>query len=95
MSIVKPPCLREGRVSSQQVRALRALEMGEASPYEQQLVLKLFLDNLCGTYQQTFVPGEPDQSIFMQGRAFPGQRVIHYLKLDPTALKQLEDEEKP
>jgi len=40
------------------------------------------------------VPGEQDQTNFMEGRAFPGHRILHYLKLDPTQLKQLEEEEK-
>jgi hypothetical protein len=31
----------------------------------------------------------------MQGRQYPGQRIFHYLKLDPTELKALETEEKP
>jgi len=30
----------------------------------------------------------------MQGRAFPGQRILHYLKLDPTKLKEIEEEDK-
>jgi len=94
LSIVKPPCFREGRVSAQAVRALRALEAGEAGPYEQQLALKTILDNFCSTYQVTFVPGEPDQTNFMEGRAFPGHRILHYLKLDPTQLKELEEEDK-
>lgn len=95
MSIVKPACLQEGRISSQQVRALRALEEGEANPYEQKLALKTIIDNFCGTYQRSFLPGKPDESIFMQGRQYPGQRIFHYLKLDPTELKALETEEKP
>ena len=94
MNIGKPVCFREDRVSAQQVRALRSLEEGTAGPYEQKLALKTILDNFCGTYQQSFVPGAPDQSTFMQGRAFPGQRILHYLKLDPTKLKEIEEEDK-
>ena len=94
MNIVKPVCFREDRVSAQQVRALRSLGEGTAGPYEQQLALKTILDNFCGVYQQSFVPGAQDQSTFMQGRAFPGQRIMHYLKLDPTKLKEIEEEDK-
>ena len=94
MSIVKPPCFREGRVSSRAVYALRALEIGEADPFQQKLALKTILDSFCATYQVTFVPGEQDQTNFMEGRAFPGHRILHYLKLDPTHLKQIEEEDR-
>ena len=81
-------------MSSEQVYALKALSQGEADPYQQKLALKTIVDNFCGTYQRSFLPGKPDETVFMQGRAFPGQRIFHHINLDPTEIKQLKDEEK-
>ena len=92
--IGKPLCLQEGKIKVQQIRALKALEAGEAGPYEQQLALKTIVDNFCGTYQRSFLPGQPNESTFMQGRQYPGQRIFHYLNIDPTELRKLEEEEK-
>lgn len=93
MSIIKPVCFREGPVTKRAVYAIQALESGTADPYQQRLALKTIIDSLCATYQVTFVPGSADQTNFMEGRAFPGHRILHYLKLDPTKLKEIEDED--
>lgn len=90
----KPVCFQEGKVTSDAIRALRALESGEANAYQQRLALQTIITGLCGTYQTTFIPGNPDQTTFMQGRTFPGERILHYLRLDPGKLRELEEEEK-
>ena len=94
MKLGTPPCFIVPKYNAQMVRALKALEKGTATAYEQQLAMKFILDGLAATYQNTFVPEAPDQSAFMAGRAFVGQQIMKLLRLDPTILVQLDEEEK-
>lgn len=59
--------------------AFKALTKGEASPYQQQRVLEVIVADLARTHSTTLIPGAPDQTAFLQGRAFVGQRILKIL----------------
>jgi hypothetical protein len=66
---------------------LQAMQRGEASAHQQQLVLKWLIEQCCGTYQFHFYPDERSTA-FALGRAFPGQQVVKLLNLDLSILRR-------
>ena len=82
-----PPAFRlSGPVTDAEIHALRALEKGEATAYQQQLALRCILVTVSGAYDQEFVVGQPDQSAFRGGRAFVGRMVLKMIKTDLDVL---------
>lgn len=84
MRVTTPKCFKYREPISAELYALKALEKGDASGYEQKLALNYIVQELCGVYQVGFVPGKPDESDFLQGRQFPAQQIFKYLKFNPT-----------
>jgi len=76
-----------------EVQAIRALEVGEADPHQQRLVLDCILKKICRTYDVHFVPECDRSSVFLEGRGFVGQNILKFLRLEPAALKALYEEE--
>jgi hypothetical protein len=69
------------------VAGLQAMQRGEASPHQQQQVLKWLIENAAGTYQFHYYPSERDTA-FALGRAFPGQQIVKLLNLDLSILRR-------
>lgn len=67
--------------------ALQALEKGEATPDQQILALNWII-NCAGTYDQSYRPDSPDQTIFAEGKRNIGLQIIKVLKLNPGKLKE-------
>lgn len=89
-----PKCFRLTElVTEQDIVALRALERGEATPYQQQLALYAITVKIAGVYDQPFVPGHDDQTHFRSGRTFVGQKIQSFLKVDIDILLGGEHEE--
>lgn len=89
-----PEAFKSGALSVQEVYALQSLEEGNADEYTQKLALSVIVNKLCRTYDQHFVPGDKDSTNFLLGRAYPGQQIIKYLRLNPTQLIALEEVDK-
>lgn len=66
--------------------ALQALERGEADPEQQKRALRWVLIAAAMTYDETFVPGQPDVSAFLAGRRSVGTQVVKLLKISVRAL---------
>lgn len=69
------------RLDEDEVVALKALYAGEAEPWQQKLALSVITAKFCRAHDILFVPGEPDQTAFMNGRAFPGMQILKYIKV--------------
>jgi hypothetical protein len=63
------------------IRALRALERGEASPEQQMGALQWVIDQAAATYEVSFHPGWPDATAFAEGRRFVGLQIVKLLNL--------------
>lgn len=86
-------CFKVPGLTVREIRALRSLETGDATPGEQQLALSIILKKFARTYDVHFIPGAPDESTFLTGRAFVGQEILKYLRFDPLRLQELEEQE--
>jgi hypothetical protein len=88
MSAIDPKEMREDlslqypQVFRREAHALRALEQGNASPDEQVMAYRLIMNKLCLVDNTAFVPGSPDRTAFMAGRAFPAQLAKMILNKD-------------
>lgn len=75
--------------------AFKALEAGEATPYQQQRVLNLIIKNFARTYDLPYIPGESDQSAFLAGRAFVGHSIMRYINMKASLVDDLPDPSDP
>jgi hypothetical protein len=81
-----PKELTVKEMTAQEVRAIRAVYAGEATPYEQKLTLKLIVNNFSRAHDVLYIPGDTHASTFIQGRAFVGAQLLKTLKLPIGAL---------
>jgi len=61
--------------------SINALARGEATPYQQVRALKFIVEVLCATYDQSYIPGNPLDTAFREGRRFVGLQVVKHTKL--------------
>jgi hypothetical protein len=71
--------------------ALQALQRGEADADQQRRALDWILRAAAGTYEWTFVAGQPDVSQHLEGRRSVGLQIVKLLKVDIAAVRQLQN----
>ena len=60
-------------------QALRAVYRGEASPGQQRLALEVIVKHFAQPQDLLFIPGKPDETAFLNGRAFVATKIRHYV----------------
>ena len=85
--------LQVGAITIRETRALKALAKGEATPEQQKLALEAIIFKFSGFGDVPFVPGAPDESAFMSGRQFVGNRINRHLRQTVAALHPNEEED--
>ena len=68
-------------LTKDEVIALQALHKGDATPYQQKLALKVIVNDFCRAQDALYIPGSFDQTAFLNGRAFVGQRILKYINI--------------
>ena len=71
-----------------EVVAIQALYKGEATPYQQKLALKVIVNDFSRAHDALYVPGSFDQTAFLNGRAFVGQRILKYINISVGKLNE-------
>ncbi len=56
--------------------AVKALARGDASPNQQQRALDWIIKHAAMTYDEAFVPGQPDVSDYRAGRISVGRQIV-------------------
>ena len=74
-------CFDYDKLDESEIKALKSLYDGEADASQQRLVLNVIVNKFCRSNDVLFIPGNPDQTAFLNGRAFVGQQIQKYLKL--------------
>lgn len=69
--------------------ALQAMQLGEASAHQQQLVLKWIIEVAAGAYEFQYYPSDRDTA-FALGRGFVGQQLVKLLHLNLSSLRRQE-----
>ncbi len=81
MAEASPFAWLRGKPGKEQARAIKALSEGTATGVQQRLALSCILKDISRCYDVTFVPGKPDESAYLQGRAFVGLEIVRMIKL--------------
>lgn len=68
--------------------ALQALARGDADATQQKRALEVIVNQLAGTYEETFVPRESDTSAYLMGRASVGRQIVKLLKVNLAGFRQ-------
>jgi hypothetical protein len=75
-----------------EVQALKAMHRGDATAYQQRLVLKVVINKFARLSQPAFVPGDPHQGAFLSGRQFVGLLITDTLNRPLGQLVYPDDE---
>lgn len=92
MSKRNEECFQCADLHKEEHQALKALSKGEATEYQQRLALKVIVNIFSRSHDMLFIPGAPDQTVFMNGRAFVGQKILKYLNIPVGKLKEEEND---
>jgi hypothetical protein len=68
-------------LTKDEVIALQCLHRGEANEYQQRLALKVIVNDFSRAQDALYIPGSFDQTAFLNGRAFVGQRILKYINI--------------
>lgn len=88
-----PQCLKGQNPTRQEIYAIQKLEEGTATAGEQRMALACILKKFCRVYDQHYIPDSERDTSFLLGRAYPGQQLLKYMRLDPLILRKLEEQE--
>ncbi len=78
---VADDCFDVPELSKEQAFAVKALWAGEAEPHQQRIALHAITNCFCRTQYNLFIPGKPDETAFLAGRAFAGAQILKILKV--------------
>jgi len=87
-------CMDARLPTKEEVAALKALAEGKADARQQRLSIVYICNTLCRTHDLLYVPGDADQTAFLNGRGFVGNKILKILKIPTGKLDVLDDEEK-
>jgi len=69
------------------VTAIQQLERGEANSDMQRRALNWIINEVCGTYDQSYREGDTHETAFAEGKRFVGNTLIKMLKLEPSKVR--------
>jgi hypothetical protein len=87
----QPLCFKTKQLSKPEVQAIKAMYNGEATPHQQKLCLAAICNKLARAQDLLYIPNEPDQTTFLNGRAFVGQQLLKTIKVPIQQLQFEED----
>lgn len=86
------PCFKSRRPTKEEVQAFKAQYKGEATSRQQALVLDFVINALGRSHDLLYIPESPEQTAFINGRAFVGQKVLKMIKVPIGKLELLQEE---
>lgn len=83
-----PPAFAPPDYDAADITAIQQMERGEADAEMQKRAFNWIIRNACATYDQSYRPGDVNETSFAEGRRFVGNAVIKMLKLDPSKVRR-------
>jgi hypothetical protein len=68
------------------IRAIQACVQGAASSDDQKRAIDWIVNVACGTYDEPFLPGQPDVRDYLIGRRSVGLAIVKLMKLRPSVI---------
>lgn len=87
-----PQAFAVEQVTKQEVAAIKALAIGEATEVQQKLALHVIVNKFSRAQDLLYIPGSFDQTALLNGRAFVGQQVLKYINIPVGKLDVLPEE---
>lgn len=69
-------CFQTPALDKHDIEAIKALDNGTATEYQQKLALAVIVKKLSRTHDLLFVPNSHDETAFLSGRGFVGDKII-------------------
>lgn len=79
--MIENVCFYVKELTQREVLAIKALNTGTADTSQQQMALAVICNKFSRPHDLLFVPGESDQTVFMNGRAFVGMQILKTLNI--------------
>ncbi|MDP6652992.1 MAG: hypothetical protein QGF90_12940 [Gammaproteobacteria bacterium] len=89
----QPVCFKVPRLSKREVLAIKAVWDGTADANQQRLAIGVICNKFSRPNDLLFVPSEPDQTTFMNGRAFTGMQIYKTLNINVGQLQNDEEQD--
>lgn len=86
-------CMVCPRITKPEAMAIKALYAGEASPYQQKLALSTIVNKFSRAKDLLYIPSSFDETAFLNGRAFVGQKILKYINVPIGQLHITEETE--
>ncbi len=67
--------------------AVQALMRGDCPEHQQREFMRWLIEDVCGTYDQSYRP-EPHDTSFAEGKRFVGNTIVKASKIDPKKLAE-------
>ena len=83
-------CLETDPLDEHEIIALKNLSKGKATEYQQVLALHAITNKICRVHDNLFIPGAPDQTAFLAGRAYVGSKILFELNVPVGRMKKPE-----
>ena len=90
--MMEPTCFKVPKLEKKEVLAIQAVWAGTADAHQQRLAIGVICNKFSRPNDLLFVPGEPDQTVFMSGRAFPGMQIYKTLNIKVGQLQNDEEQ---
>jgi len=74
-------CFTARNPTKAEASAFKKLMDGTAESHQQQAALRYLVDVLCRPHDMLYLPGEPEATAFLNGRAFVGQKILKMIKV--------------
>lgn len=71
--------------------AIKCLAAGNANEGQQRMALKWIVEEVCGTYDQSFRPSGDRDTVFAEGRRFVGLALVREINLPAQLLRSKEN----
>ena len=89
----KSSCFQVPSINKREIESIKALSVGEATPYQQKLALMVIVNKISRAQDLLYIPESFDETAFLNGRAFVGQKILKHINMPIGKLNKLEEEE--
>lgn len=72
------------KFSDEIASAIKAVAKGNASPGQQKTALLWIMEDACGAFSDSFAPGKPDVTAYMDGRRSVALQITAVLRSRPS-----------
>jgi len=80
-------CLECDELDKEEIIAIKMVYKGEATESQQRLALYAIVNKLSRSHDLLYMPGSFDETAFLAGRGFVGQKILMYLNIPVSKLE--------